>query len=100
MIVASMTLKSPISRSVLATAIVLGAAILPATQASAVSAGVRFACAGDYLANCSSFSPESAETRRCMRQVGYRLSQSCLNALVAAGEVSRAEVARRSASQR
>ncbi len=35
-----------------------------------------------------------------MRAVGYRLSKSCLNALVAAGEVSKTEVARRSASQR
>jgi hypothetical protein len=100
MIAASNSLKSQVSRSVLAAVIALGAALLSTTQAGAVSAGVRFACAGDYLANCSSFSPESAETRRCMRQVGYQLSKGCLNALVAAGEVSKAEVARRSASQR
>jgi hypothetical protein len=91
--------KYRISRSVLASAIAL-AAVLPATQAGAVGASVRYACAGDYLANCSSYAPDSAETRRCMRAVGYRLSKGCINALVAAGEVSKAEVSRRSASQR
>jgi hypothetical protein len=87
------------SGTVLAAAIALSAAILPATQAGAVSAGVRYACAGDYLANCSSYAPDSAETRRCMRAVGFRLSKGCLNALVAAGEVSKSEVGRRSAKR-
>jgi hypothetical protein len=99
MIAASFSLKSQMSRTVVATAIALGAAILPATQAGAVSASVRYACAGDYLANCSSYAPDSAETRRCMRKVGLRLSTGCLNALVAAGEVSRSEVAPRSAKR-
>ena len=83
-----------------AAAIALGAGLLPASQAGAVGAAVRFACAGDYLSHCSSFSPDSAETRKCMRAVGYQLSKGCINALVAAGEVSKTEVARRSASQR
>ncbi len=96
----AITLKPQASRTMLAAAILLGTVILPTSQASAVSARVRFACAGDYLANCSSYAPESAETRRCMRAVGFRLSQSCLNALVAAGEVAKSEVARRSASDR
>ena len=34
-----------------------------------------------------------------MRAVGYKLSKGCISALVAAGEVSKTEVARRSASQ-
>ncbi len=99
MIAASISSKPQMSRAVLATAFALGAAILPATQAGAVSASVRFACAGDYLANCSAYSPDSAETRLCMRKVGFRLSRSCINALVAAGEVSKSEVARRSAKR-
>lgn len=98
MIAASLT-KSQLSRTALAAAVVLGAAILPATQASAVSASIRFACAGDYLANCSAYAPDSAETRRCMRKVGLRLSRRCLNALVAAGEVSRSAVAPREAKR-
>jgi hypothetical protein len=34
-----------------------------------------------------------------MRSVGIKLSQGCINALVASGEVSKSEVARRSAGQ-
>jgi hypothetical protein len=100
MFAASVSLKSQKFRGVLAAAIALAAAIVPAGQAAAVSSQVRFACAGDYLTHCSSFAPESAETRRCMRAIGHKLSQGCINALVASGEVSKAEVARRSASQR
>ncbi len=99
MIAVFKTLKSQKSRSVLAATIALGAVILPATQAGAVSASVRYACAGDYLANCSAFAPDSADTRRCMRRVGLRLSTGCLNALVAAGEVSRSVIAPRSAKR-
>jgi hypothetical protein len=99
MSVASVTPKPAKYRSALTAAVALGAALIPATQAAAVSSQVRFACAGDYLTHCSSFAPESAETRRCMRAIGHKLSRGCINALVAAGEVSKAEVARRSASQ-
>ena len=85
-------------RGVAAAAFLIAVA-LPISQAVAISAQVRHACAGDYLSNCSSFAPESAQTRRCMRAVGYRLSKGCVRALVAAGEVSKAEVARRAASR-
>ena len=87
-------------RSALIATAALGAAVLSTSEAGAVSASVRFACASDYLANCSSYAPNSSETRRCMRKVGYRLSKRCINALVAAGEVSQAEVARKAASRR
>jgi hypothetical protein len=96
--IASVT-TGPLLRGVLAAAFLMGVT-LPISQAAAVSAQVRHACAGDYFNNCSSFAPESAQTRRCMRAVGYRLSKGCVRALVAAGEVSKAEVARRSASRR
>ena len=66
---------------------------LPVTQASAVSARVKFACANDYYAHCSQFSPNSPEVRRCMRAAGDSLSPRCVNALVADGEVSDKEVA-------
>ena len=92
--------KSLACRAALITAASLGAAALLASQAGAVSPQVRNACAGDYLNNCSRFEPESAQTRKCMRAVGARLSKGCISALVAAGEVSKAEVARRSASNR
>ena len=78
-----------------ATAVVLGAAVLFTTETAAVSAGVRSACTSDYLAHCSQHDPDSPGARRCMRANGPSLSKACLDALVAAGEVSREEVARR-----
>ena len=100
MIATSIGFKSQAYRHALIAVAGLGVAILSASQAGAVSAQVRNACAGDYLTHCSAFEPESAQTRRCMRAVGYKLSSGCVQALVDAGEVSKAEIARRSASQR
>jgi hypothetical protein len=94
MIVASLAYR----RGLLAAA-TAGALFALVSEAAAVSSQVRYACAGDYLANCSSYKPDSAETRRCMRAVGYRLSRGCIAALVAAGEVSKSEVERKSASR-
>jgi hypothetical protein len=68
-----------------------------ATSASAVSLRVKLACSKDYYALCSQFSSDSPEVRNCMRSAGERLSPRCLNALIAAGEVSETEVARRAA---
>jgi hypothetical protein len=99
MIVASRSTKSGKPFSVLPAALAVGALLASVSQAGAVSAQVRYACAGDYLSYCSSFAPDSADTRRCMRTVGYRLSKGCVAALISAGEVSKTEVARRSASQ-
>jgi hypothetical protein len=87
-------------RAAFIAAVAVVAAIAAVPQAGAVSQQVRNACANDYLSNCSAHKPESAETRKCMRAVGYRLSKGCISALVAAGEVSKAEIARRSASNR
>ena len=76
-----------------------GLALL-ATQASAYSDAVTSACTGDYLAYCGAYDENSAQGRQCMRGIGAKLSQGCVNALVASGEVSKGEVARRSAKQR
>lgn len=67
------------------------------TQANAVSLRVKLACSSDYRALCSQYSSDSPEVRACMRAAGERLSPRCLNALIAAGEVSQEEVARRAA---
>ena len=69
--------------------------VLLATQAFAYSAAVINACTDDYLAYCSAYDENSAQGERCMRAVGAKLSQGCVNALVASGEVSKAEVKRR-----
>lgn len=87
-------------RAAFIAAVAIIAAIASAPNAGAVSPQVRAACANDYLSNCSAFKPESAETRKCMRAVGYKLSKGCISALVAAGEVSKSEIARRSATNR
>jgi hypothetical protein len=66
--------------------------------AAAVSMAVKMACMSDYLSNCSQHTIGSPAVRSCMRSVGARLSKSCVRALVAAGEVSQAEVDRRKAA--
>lgn len=83
----------------LATA-VLGLAALAGSvgDAAAVSLSVQRACMGDYLAHCSQHAIGSAAVRGCMSKAGPRLSGRCVNALMAAGEVSKAEVQRRRAA--
>lgn len=81
-------------------AIALGGTALSAREASAFSTSVKLACASDYLSHCSQYSLSSPNVRQCMAAVGPNLSKSCINALVGAGEVSRAEVDRRLASAR
>ena len=83
------------SRKILASALAIAGMTLMTGNAFAVSLRVQIACAGDYYAHCSQFSPDSPQVRSCMRAVGAGLSKSCVSALVAAGEVSAAEVARR-----
>jgi hypothetical protein len=82
-----------------AAACLAGLAVL-ATPAFAYSEAVTSACTGDYLTYCGSYDENSAKGAQCMRAVGAKLSQGCVNALVASGEVSKSEVARRSASKR
>jgi hypothetical protein len=69
----------------------LSALLLPAGPAAAVNAKVRSACADDYTRFCPAYAPESAQARQCMRQVGRRLSQRCIDALEDAGELSRSK---------
>lgn len=69
------------------------------SEAGAVSPRVKLACAGDYFSYCSQHSPSSPGVRQCMRANGLKLSSRCVNALVAAGEVSASDVARRQAAK-
>ncbi len=70
------------------------------SQALAANLAVELACASDYFSYCSQHDPDSQEARLCMRVNGAKLSQRCIRALVAAGEVSKAEVERRTAAGR
>ncbi len=83
------------ARAVLKTAIVLGALAATSLQANAFGFRTKMACAADYYAHCSAYSPGSTEVRSCMRAVGSGLSKGCVAALVADGEVSAAEVSKR-----
>jgi hypothetical protein len=60
---------------------------LLATPASAYSAKVRKACAGDYQNFCSQYAPDSTELRRCFESNRKGLTHICVSALVDAGEV-------------
>ena len=87
------------ARAAFSAALALAALVTTTYQANALSLGVKIACASDYYAHCSAYSPGSDEVRSCMRKVGTGLSRGCVDALVAAGEVSASEVnKRRSAS--
>jgi hypothetical protein len=57
------------------------------SNAYAVSLAVKIACRDDYFAHCSMHAVGSPGLRKCMRDVGPRLSQGCISALVDAGEV-------------
>lgn len=85
-------------RTILAAAAALSAATL-STQAGAVSLGVKMACAADYYAHCSQHDPDSPGVRKCMRAVGKNLSQRCIGALVAAGEVPKSVVEKKVAAR-
>lgn len=78
-------------------AVLIGAfASLTAPASAAVTGSVRSACMSDYFAYCAGMEVGSSELRRCMNKAGSKLQPACVSALVAAGEVSKAEVDRRS----
>src|SRR5262245_34825725 len=88
------------ARITIKTALAVGALLLGVAEAAAVSARVSAACASDYFAYCSQHDPDGPGVRQCMRANGLKLSMGCVNALIAAGEVSKAEVTRRARSAR
>ncbi|HKZ96815.1 MAG TPA: hypothetical protein VJ045_07520 [Hyphomicrobiaceae bacterium] len=92
--------KSKTYRVALTAALLLAAVSFPISQASALSNAVKVACLGDYLSYCSSHQVGSPQLRQCMSAAGPKLSRGCVSALIAAGEVSQAEVSRRAASLR
>lgn len=78
----------------------IAALTLVAGASQAASERVRNACADDYLAYCSKHPEEGPAVRACMNANGHKLSSHCIDALVAAGEVSKAEVERRRRASR
>lgn len=92
--------SSQFFRGALMTLTVFASAALQTSEASAVSARVKLACASDYYAYCSMHPVGTPAVRQCMRSAGPKLSKRCVNALISEGEVSQTEVARRAASIR
>lgn len=76
-------------KPLLLTCVVLGAS---SVAAQAVGFRTQMSCAGDYYAYCSQHAPGSPGVRKCMRSVGPKLSKGCINALIADGEVSKADI--------
>lgn len=62
-----------------------------ASPAGAVSEAVKRACANDYFAHCSMHAVGTPGVRKCMRNVGPRLSKPCLSALGANGHITTAD---------
>lgn len=80
--------------------IALATLFIATTQAAAVNDRVQAACERDYLAYCSQYDPDGADVRRCMRANDSKLAAPCVEALMAAGELSPDEVARFQQSKR
>lgn len=78
----------------------LAASLLVPASASAYGPKVRKLCANDYMDNCHTFRLGTPELKACMRKAGAKLSPSCVDALVEAGQVSAAEVAQRRAARK
>lgn len=72
-------------------------ALASSTQAVPISPRVKTACRYDYYKLCSAYDVGSQELRQCMDSMGDRLSQGCIEALIAAGEISQREVDSRKA---
>src|SRR6266511_2118155 len=66
-----------------------------AQNAHIYSKAVQKACANDYHKHCVEYGIETEALRLCMDKAGHGLSKTCVDALVDAGEVSKAEVERR-----
>ena len=90
--------QSPaLSRLAFFAAVILSAlAAMPAPASAVVNANVRNACMADYFAHCAGMEVGSQELRRCFHKAGPKLQGGCVQALIAAGEVSKATVDARS----
>ena len=69
--------------------------LLPAGSAWAehsYSFAVQRACASDYKQYCREYGIETEALRLCMDRVAEKLTKTCVDALVADGEISKRQV--------
>lgn len=64
------------------------------SQAGTITPAMQNNCAADYKKFCGDYGLQTAALNLCMRKAGPGLSPACVDALVAAGKVSQAEVDR------
>ena len=81
-------------------ATILGFVSAVAADAKPITEAEKKHCASAYHKYCGEYGLESAALRNCMSRIGRSLSNACVDALIEAGEVSRAEVERRKKSGR
>ena len=84
----------------LGVACLLAVCLTGTASAQSYSRAVKQFCAADYHKYCGEYGLETAALRVCMDKNGHSLSKGCVNALVASGEVSQAEVNRRKKASR
>ena len=84
----------------LGVACILAVCLTGTASAQSYSRAVKQFCAADYHKYCGEYGLETAALRVCMDKNGHSLSKGCVNALVASGEVSQAEVNRRKKAAR
>jgi hypothetical protein len=64
----------------------------PALAQHTYSDAVQRACANDYKQHCREYGIETEALRLCMDRAGQKLTKTCVDALVADGEVSKQHV--------
>ena len=65
------------------------------SEAKPITEAEKQHCAEAYHKYCGEYGLESTALRNCMSHNGRSLSNACIEALISAGEISRAEVERR-----
>ena len=75
-----------------------GCAIIVPAVAAPITKQEQQECRDDYHQYCGEYGLDSPALRTCMDKNGKHLSKGCVDALIDAGEVSRAEVERRKQS--
>ena len=94
------TMKSTLPLLLAGAFVAMAGSQADAAQGHRYSKQVQKACVNDYKRYCGEYGIETQALRLCMDRVGHRLTKSCVNALVASGEVSQAEVNRRKRASR
>jgi hypothetical protein len=74
------------------------ACLVTEVSAAQITEMERKQCRDDYHRFCGEYGLDSPALRTCMNKHGHSLSHGCIEALIDAGEVSRAEVERRKRS--